>query len=70
MLLTFPEIKTKQFETENVRKQFNTNQNFLNIYCKYKMQINTTSENFIYLQSFVLELHQKPKSILTKADFA
>jgi len=49
-------------ETDNVRKQLKKNQ----IIWKMLWCIG----NFIYLRSFVLELHQKPKSIFSKSDFA
>jgi len=70
--INFNKKKLKKLSNENFRKQFKTNHNFLTIVsCIDNANINKPLKmSCIYLWSFVLELHLKPKFILPKTDFA
>ena len=55
-------------ENENVPRQFKINHNILKILsCIENANIN--NHWTFHVCSFVLELHQKPKSIFSKTDF-
>jgi len=61
-----------KIETQNVSEQFKTSNKsiFFENLITYRKSYYKNPVKISYIRSFVLELHQKPKSILWKIGFA